>query len=183
MNTWKVYDIESVYLKGYSSWNIYKEQSIRGNYSLSPIIGYMLIAFGTQCAAGIINLAAKKQTVVAEGQPNVPPFAGNAYAPNAAPYGNNGYAPNAAPYGSNGYAQNAAPYGNNGYTQNAAPYGNNGYAQNTASYNNAAPQSAPAHTADESDTTETLIRYKKLLDEGIITREEFEIKKKELLNL
>ena len=43
-----------------------------------------------------------------------------------------------------------------------------------------APQSA---TAKENDNIALLHKYKELLDEGAITQEEYEIKKKSLLNL
>ena len=45
----------------------------------------------------------------------------------------------------------------------------------------AAPAPAPASAPSEVDTIEAIRKYKELLDEGIITEEEFEAKKKELL--
>lgn len=42
---------------------------------------------------------------------------------------------------------------------------------------------APAPALDDATTAESLVTYKNLLDQGVITQEEFDAKKKQLLNL
>ena len=47
----------------------------------------------------------------------------------------------------------------------------------------AAPVAPAAPALDDATTAESLVTYKKLLDQGVITQEEFDAKKKQLLNL
>ncbi len=81
---------------------------------------------------------------------------------------------NANPYAGNAY--NANPYGT------AAPFqGNAGGYQRAGQ---AAPQAAPsAQAGAAADPTAELRKYKGLLDEGIITQEEFDAKKRQLLGI
>lgn len=74
-------------------------------------------------------------------------------------------------YGANQY--NANRYGANQY--NANQYNANRYGANQ--YN------ADRYSAYENNTIEALMRYKELLDRGIITQAEFEAKKRQLLGL
>lgn len=69
-------------------------------------------------------------------------------------------------------------YGNNYGANN---YGMNQFQQN-AGYTRAGQQPAPAQAA-ASDPTAELRKFKNLLDEGIISQEEFDSKKKQLLGL
>ncbi|EQE00563.1 short C-terminal domain protein [Clostridioides difficile CD9] len=50
------------------------------------------------------------------------------------------------------------------------------------STNNNKPQTYNINSSN-NDSTDEILKFKKLLDEGAITQEEFDAKKKELLNL
>ena len=54
---------------------------------------------------------------------------------------------------------------------------------NTTYYNSGAPKQAEASSSkmSEDEKIELLTKYKKLLDDGVITQEEFDNKKKEIL--
>lgn len=54
---------------------------------------------------------------------------------------------------------------------------------NKAEFNSNAPSQVISQRVVESSSTERLIKLKDLLDRGIITQEEFDAKKKEILNL
>ena len=103
---------------------------------------------------------------------------------------NNGYTPpqnnGYAPPRNNGYAppQNGgyAPPQNNGY----APPQNNGYAPPADAVGSEPIRTeaeAPAETADLGAQAENLRLLKELLDNGVLTQEEFDAKKKQILGL
>lgn len=91
-----------------------------------------------------------------------------------------GQAPMGGAYGQNMYGGNA--YVGNGYAGNA--YAGNNYGGNTYQRAGQAPMPAAASAAPSaSDPTAELRKYKGLLDEGIISQEEYDAKKRQLLGL